>query len=43
LDAAKIGILSGSGLCAVLGMALLLWLLPKPALRGSADSVDHRA
>jgi NhaA family Na+:H+ antiporter len=36
LDAAKIGILSGSGLCAVLGMALLLWLLPKPAQRDSA-------
>jgi Na+:H+ antiporter, NhaA family len=29
LDAAKIGILSGSVLCALLGMSLLLWLLPK--------------
>ncbi len=34
LDAAKIGILSGSALCAVLGMALLFWLLPRPAKSG---------
>jgi NhaA family Na+:H+ antiporter len=31
LVAAKIGILTGSVLSAVLGFALLLWLLPKPA------------
>ncbi len=31
LNAAKIGILSGSALCAVLGTALLYWLLPRPA------------
>jgi NhaA family Na+:H+ antiporter len=36
LFAAKIGILTGSALCAVLGLALLLWLLPKPAQAGSA-------
>lgn len=30
LDAAKVGILSGSALCAILGMALLRWLLPQP-------------
>jgi NhaA family Na+:H+ antiporter len=36
LLAAKIGILTGSALCAVLGLALLLWLLPKPAQAGSA-------
>jgi len=35
LNAAKIGILSGSALCAVLGMALLFWLLPRPPQRGS--------
>jgi len=33
LDAAKIGILSGSALCGVVGMALLVWLLPRPAQR----------
>ena len=33
---AKISILTGSALCAVLGLALLLWLLPKPAQAGSA-------
>jgi Na+:H+ antiporter, NhaA family len=36
LFAAKIGILTGSVLSAVLGFALLLWLLPKPAQTGSA-------
>lgn len=36
LLAAKISILTGSALCAVLGLALLLWLLPKPAQAGSA-------
>ena len=36
LLAAKIGILTGSALCAVLGSALLLWLLPRPAQTGSA-------
>jgi NhaA family Na+:H+ antiporter len=35
LLAAKIGILTGSALCAVLGSALLLWLLPRPAQAGS--------
>ncbi|MDD5558994.1 Na+/H+ antiporter NhaA [Candidatus Methylomirabilis sp.] len=30
LNAAKVGILSGSALCAVIGSLLLLWLLPKP-------------
>jgi len=35
LLAAKIGILTGSVLSAVLGFALLLWLLPKPAQTGS--------
>lgn len=33
---AKIGILTGSALCAVLGLALLLWLLPRPAQHDSA-------
>lgn len=36
LVAAKVGILTGSVLSAVLGFALLLWLLPKPAQAGSA-------
>jgi NhaA family Na+:H+ antiporter len=36
LIAAKIGILTGSVLSAVLGLALLLWLLPRPAQAGSA-------
>jgi NhaA family Na+:H+ antiporter len=36
LLAAKIGILTGSALCAVLGLALLLWFLPRPAQAGSA-------
>jgi Na+:H+ antiporter, NhaA family len=31
LQAAKIGILAGSALCAVIGMVLLRWLLAKPA------------
>jgi NhaA family Na+:H+ antiporter len=35
LDAAKIGILTGSVLSAVLGLALLLWLLPRPAQASS--------
>jgi len=35
LDAAKIGILSGSAMCGVVGMAILFWLLPRPAQRGS--------
>jgi Na+:H+ antiporter, NhaA family len=30
LDAAKIGVLSASALCAAVGMLMLLWLLPKP-------------
>lgn len=30
LNAAKVGILSGSALCAVVGSLLLFWLLPKP-------------
>jgi len=34
LDAAKVGILTGSALCAMLGLALLLWLMPKPAQAG---------
>ena len=36
LLAAKIGILTGSALCAVLGSALLLWLLPRREQTGSA-------
>jgi len=36
LLAAKIGILTGSVLSAVLGFSLLLWLLPKPTQTGSA-------
>lgn len=31
LNAAKVGILSGSALCAAIGSLLLFWLLPKPA------------
>jgi len=34
LDAAKVGILSASVICAVAGTLLLLWLLPKPAQAG---------
>ncbi|HXG28713.1 MAG TPA: Na+/H+ antiporter NhaA [Nevskiales bacterium] len=30
LDAAKIGVLAASALCATAGMLMLLWLLPKP-------------
>jgi NhaA family Na+:H+ antiporter len=30
-DAAKVGILSASTLCAAIGTALLLWLLPRPS------------
>ncbi|WLD14396.1 Na+/H+ antiporter NhaA [Planctellipticum variicoloris] len=37
LDAAKVGILSGSAVCATLGMALLRWLLPQP-LRTESSS-----
>jgi NhaA family Na+:H+ antiporter len=36
LLAAKIGILTGSAVCAVLGLALLLWLLPRREQTGSA-------
>ena len=35
LLAAKIGILTGSAVCAVLGLALLLWLLPRREQAGS--------
>ena len=35
LDVAKMGVLSGSALSAVIGMLLLVWLLPKPKLIGS--------
>jgi NhaA family Na+:H+ antiporter len=38
LVAAKVGILTGSVLSAVLGFALLLWLLPKPTQIGSAGA-----
>jgi NhaA family Na+:H+ antiporter len=31
LNAAKVGILSASALCAVTGVALLFWLLPQPS------------
>jgi NhaA family Na+:H+ antiporter len=31
LNAAKVGVLSASALCAVVGVALLAWLLPRPA------------
>jgi NhaA family Na+:H+ antiporter len=34
LHAAKIGILTGSALCAMLGLALLIWLMPKPVQAG---------
>jgi NhaA family Na+:H+ antiporter len=34
LDAAKVGILSASIVCAVLGTGLLAWLLPRPAQDG---------
>jgi Na+:H+ antiporter, NhaA family len=30
LNAAKLGVLAGSALCAVIGSMLLWWLLPKP-------------
>lgn len=35
LETAKIGILTASALCAVVGVALLLWLTTKPAQRES--------
>ena len=38
LVAAKVGILTGSVLSAVLGFALLLWLLPKPTQISSASA-----
>ena len=31
LDAAKVGILAGSAVAAIIGMALLLWRLPRPS------------
>jgi NhaA family Na+:H+ antiporter len=31
LDAAKVGILAGSAVAAIVGMALLLWRLPRPS------------
>jgi NhaA family Na+:H+ antiporter len=34
LSAAKVGIFTGSALCAVLGLVLLRWLEPKPAQAG---------
>jgi len=34
LDAAKIGVLTGSAMSAILGLAFLLWLVPNPAQGG---------
>lgn len=38
LDAAKVGVLAGSTVSAIVGMALLFWLLPRPAREPAAPT-----